>query len=183
MHDSSDILRARRDLDALVERNRDALHRYVRLRAGPRVRSKEPVSDIVQSVLREACATRGIERSDEASFRGWIYSVAMNKIISKNRYYAAERRDPRREEPLSKAAARVGPRDEVSPSVHAERREELERLRRALDELDERDREILVLRRILDVPTAEIARRTGLAESTVRGRLGRILTLLASRLG
>jgi RNA polymerase sigma-70 factor (ECF subfamily) len=172
----------RPELDRLVEQHIRSLRRYVRLRAGPLVRAKEPVSDLVQSVLREACATDGLERADENAFRGWLYKVATHKIISKNRYYGAERRSPAREEPASRSAAGAGQAAELSPSEQAERAEELARLAQALDELDDVDREILLLRRIFDVPTAEIATRTGLAESTVRGRLGRIMTELATRL-
>ncbi len=147
------------------------------------MRSKEPLSDLVQSVVREACAARSPELEDDASFRSWLCTIAAHKIISKNRYYAAERRDAARETAVSEPTRELQARDDASPSLRVERAEELDRLRRALDELDPVDREILILRRIFDVPTAEIARRTSLAPSTVRGRLAQVLTELACRPG
>jgi RNA polymerase sigma-70 factor (ECF subfamily) len=169
-------------LSHLVEKHLGQLRRYVRRRASPFVRSKEPVSDIVQSVLREACAKPEVGHAGEASFRAWLYTVAAHKIISKQRHHAAAERSLGREEPISGSALDHGG-DDRSPSSHAEREEELERLRAALDELDPEDREVVVLRRIFDLPASEIARRNGEAESTVRWRLRRAMLRLADRLG
>jgi len=73
-------------------------------------------------------------------------------------------------------------RDRTPARRHVVHAEELERLQRALDGLDDEDREIVCLRRIFDVPAAEIAEITGLAESTVRWRLAQAMTKLASEL-
>ena len=172
-----------REFGHRIERHIGLLRSYVHSKAGRTVRSKEPLSDIVQSVVREACAARSPELEDDASFRSWLCTIAAHKIISKNRYYAAERRDAAREAPCIDPTRELRAEDDASPSVRAEREEELERLRCALDALDPVDREILILRRIFDVPTAEIARRTSLAPSTVRGRLAQVMTELACRLG
>jgi RNA polymerase sigma factor (sigma-70 family) len=56
-------------------------------------------------------------------------------------------------------------------------------LRAAIEELDEEDRQILVLRKLLDVPPSVVATELGLAESTIRWRLARTLAELAARLG
>ena len=58
----------------------------------------------------------------------------------------------------------------------------LERLRSALDAHDPTDREILILRKLFDVPAQEIAERVGLSASTVRGRVAAAMTALAVRL-
>jgi RNA polymerase sigma factor (sigma-70 family) len=174
-------------LDVLVERHMSELRSYVQLRTGPVLRSKEPISDIVQSTLREVVADRAeFVYTSEAAFRCWIYRVATNKIISKSRYHAAERREAAREEPLASAMWNVPQRDASSPggspsrlAVHAE---DLERLRIALDGLDDQDRQIVSMRRIFDIPTSQIASELGLAESTVRWRLARVMTELAARM-
>ncbi|HEV8112136.1 MAG TPA: sigma-70 family RNA polymerase sigma factor [Planctomycetota bacterium] len=172
----------RREFGLRIEQHIGLLRSYVHAKAGRVVKSREPLSDLVQSVVREACAARSPELDDDASFRSWLCTIAAHKIISKNRYYAAERRDASRETTGPDGANEIPGREDASPSVLAERGEELDRLRRALDELDPVDREILILRRIFDVPTAEIASRTSLAPSTVRGRLARVMTELACRL-
>lgn len=179
---------ARPELDALIERHLAVLRYYVRLRAGPLLRSKEPVSDIVQSALREIVeeGSRFVYTGD-AAFRRWIHRIATNKIIAKNRYHLAARRDAAREESLASRVWDVaqpgGSSPDHSPSKHAVHVEDLERLQAAFDELDEEDRQILSMRRIFDIPTAAIAEEVGLAESTVRWRLATIMAKLASRMG
>jgi RNA polymerase sigma-70 factor (ECF subfamily) len=169
--------------DRRLEENVALLRRYVRAKAGPAVRAREPVSDIVQSIVREACETPLREHEDDGAFRSWLCTIAANKIVSKNRFYSAERRDAARERPLSEHG-RTPPaaEDERSPEIRAEREEDLDRLRRALDSLDPLDREIVVLRKLLDVPAAEVAERVELSISTVRSRLARAMTELAARL-
>ena len=69
-----------------------------------------------------------------------------------------------------------------SPTQSAARREDLDRLAAAVASLEERDRQIFVMRKLYDVPAKTIAAELGIAESTVRGRLHAIVTELASRL-
>jgi RNA polymerase sigma factor (sigma-70 family) len=178
----------RAELDALIERHLAVLRYYVRLRAGPLLRSKEPVSDIVQSALREIVeAGPGFVYTSDAAFRRWIHRIATNKIISKSRYHLAARRNATREENLASRVWELAqPGDsspDHSPSKHAVHVEDLERLQVAFDELEEEDRQILSMRRIFDIPTPEIALELGLAESTVRWRLATIMAKLSSRMG
>ena len=168
--------------DRRLEENVALLRRYVRAKAGAAVRSREPVSDIVQSTVRSACEAPLDAREDDAAFRSWLCTIAANKIISKNRFYSAERRDADRELGGGEQGRLVQEEDELSPALHAERVEDLERLRTALDALDPIDREIVILRKLFDVPTPEISARLSLSASTVRGRLARAMTELAARL-
>lgn len=178
----------RAELDALIERHLAVLRYYVRLRAGPLLRSKEPVSDIVQSALREIVeASPAFVYTNDAAFRRWIHRIATNKIISKHRYHLAARRNAAREENLASRVWDVAqPGDsspDHSPSKHAVHAEDLERLQIAFDELDEEDRQILSMRRIFDIPTPQIAEELGIAESTVRWRLATIMAKLSSKMG
>lgn len=178
----------RDELDRLIEHHVAVLRHYVRLRAGPFVRSREPVSDIVQSALREIVeASPEFVYTGEAAFRRWIHRIATHKIIAKQRYHLAARRNATQEEILASRVWDVAqPGDsspDHSPSKHAVHAEDLERLQSAFDELDEEDRSILSMRRIFDIPVAEIAEELGLAESTVRWRLATIMARLASRMG
>jgi RNA polymerase sigma factor (sigma-70 family) len=178
----------REELEALVARHLGALRHYVRLQTGPTLRAREPIPDIVQSTVREFVESADdFLYSGDVAFRSYLYTLATNKIVSKHRYHQAKRRSPEREELVSRALwnlpnatdSQLSP----SPSRHAERNEDLERLQRAFATLDEEDRRILTMRRIFDIPTADIARELGLAESTVRWRLARIQTQLAQRMG
>jgi len=173
---------APRAFERRIEEHVGLLRRYVRAKAGRSVRDREPVSDLVQSIVREACETPIPAHEDDGAFRGWLWTIAANKIISKNRFYSAERRDPARERPIGDSGPSVRGGDELTPAACAEREEDLERLRAALATLDPLDREIVVLRKLLDVPTEEIAARISLAPSSVRERLARAMTELARRL-
>lgn len=178
----------REEFDALVERHLALLRYYVRLRAGPLLRSRESVDDVVQSTVRELYETHSAVRYEgEAAFRRYLYTVATHKIISKNRHHLAQRRSPEREEPLSAGLWEVpqpgGSRPSRSPSLHAEQSDDLERLRAAFAGLSEEDRELLAMRKVFEMSTRDIAAQLSMPESTVRWRLAQILADLASKMG
>ena len=177
----------REEFEELLERHVHTLRTFVRLQAGPLLRAREPLSDVVQSALREAWEARASFRFEgEPSFRGFLCTIATHKIISKNRYWAAQKRAPENEQSaageLWKLPQSEGSSPSRSPSRHVIREEEVETLRAAFAALSAEDQRILSMRRIFDVPAREIARELGLAESTVRWRLGVIQTELANRL-
>jgi len=176
------------DLDALVARHLETLRNYVRLSAGPALRRRETVDDLVQSTLREVLEARdGLHFENDAAFRSFLYTVAAHKIISKSRHHQAEKRAAEREEQRSGSAwdppQPGASRPSRSPSRHAERADDLERLARAFDALPEADRQLLAMRKVFDLTTRDIASQLGLPESTVRWRLAQILAEVAARMG
>lgn len=174
---------SRERIGVLVERHRVMLRTYVRGRASPLVRSRESLSDVVQSTLRELCEDASeLAFASEAAFLGWLYTVAAHKIVSKHRYHAAEQRTSRREVSMPEDSRDLPIDEGCSPTGCAARHEDLERLAAALARLGERDRQMFVMRKLFDVPASRIAQELGIAESTVRGRLHAIVTELASRL-
>jgi len=176
----------REEFEQLLARHMQPLRTYVRLQAGPLLRAREPLSDVVQSTLREAWeAHASFQFTGEPAFRGFLYTIAAHKIISKNRYWAAQKRALENED--SKASLWDLPQSEGStpsknPGRHLIHEEEIERLREAFGTLTPEDQQILSMRRIFDVPASQIALELGIAESTVRWRLGVIQAELASRL-
>ncbi|MFN0009391.1 MAG: RNA polymerase sigma factor [Planctomycetota bacterium] len=181
--DESTTPLSRERIGVLVEQHHAMLRTYVRGRASPLVRSRESLSDIVQSTLRELCEDAGgLAFSSEAAFLGWLYTVAAHKIVSKHRYHSADRRASRLEVPIPEDSGELSLNDSRSPTRSAARREDLERLAAAIGCLGERDRQIFVMRKLYDVPASRIAVELGIAESTVRGRLRAVMIELASRL-
>lgn len=169
-------------LRELLEHHLGVLRAHVRGSAGSRLLRQEPLSDLVQSVALEVLAdARKLRFADEGAFRRWLWRVAANKVLSKNRRWSAQRRDRARERAIDDGAEPVDDL-ELEPAAQAERAEELARLERALEELDDESREVLVLRRIFDVPPDAVARELGIAESTVRWRTAQALAKLAARL-
>lgn len=174
-----------RALDELVARHLPALRAYVRLRCGPELRARESASDIVQSACRDVLA--GLSRFEwqgEAAFRDYLYTAARNKIADRGAHWATLKRDARREvrpqAPWGGAGSPSSALSEVyatlaSPSEQAAGRESLERIERAFDRLDERDREIIVLARLVGLPHEDLARRFECSVNAARQRLFRAL--------
>lgn len=69
--------------------------------------------------------------------------------------------------------------DELEPSRWLGGREALARLARALDSLPDRCREVMWLRRVVDLPQKEIAHRLGISEKTVEKHIAKGSRLMA----
>ncbi len=139
----------------LLERFLPGLRAYLRLRAGKVLLAKESSSDLAQSVCREI-----LEHVDRYQYRGevqfkkWLYTTALRKIAHRHEHWVAEKRDVRREVPLTAGVdggTAVDPtmlaacRSIVTPSRQLIAREELERIENALELLSEERREVILL--------------------------------------
>ncbi|HEU4394375.1 MAG TPA: sigma-70 family RNA polymerase sigma factor, partial [Planctomycetota bacterium] len=111
---------------------------------------------------------------DRTSLRGWLGSV-LRRSLGRGR--RGEARRGRRE-----ASAAPG-RDEPGPDEVVARAELHERLVRAVLELEEPMRLAILLRYFEGLSHAEIGRRTGTLETTVRSHVHRGLARLRERLG
>lgn len=174
-------------VDLLIERYLPDLHAFVRLRAGPVVRARESSSDIVQSVCREV-----IEHIDrfrfpsEGAFKQWLCTTALRKILNRQDYWLAQKRDAHRDVPMGSN----GGEGELlaryhsfsSPSQQASLKEELERVERAFEELPEDYREVITLAHVLGLSRAEIAEQMGKSEGAVRVLLHRALARMSALL-
>lgn len=172
-------------LEALLVQHLPALHGFVRLRAGPSIRSREETVDLVQSVCREILDHR--ERFTQPSsngFRRWLYATALRKIGHRAEHWRAVKRDAAREVglPVSREDILMAYGSVCTPSRAAEAREEMERVEGAFDELPEHYREVVLLRRIAGLEYAAIAEQVGKSEVAVRTILSRALAKLADRL-
>lgn len=183
-------------IEALMQQHISGVRAFVRLRAGPVVRAKESVSDLVQSACREVL--EHIDRfqyAGEAGFRQWLYATALRKVLNRHEYYTAEKRDVKKEiAPPSTAAgggsssgaADVGLlaayKNFATPSQVAIGNEELGRIEQAFDKLQDDYREVIILSRIVGLSRAEIAEKLGKSEASIRGLLYRALAQLAELL-
>ena len=180
-------------VEALLALHLPGLEGYVRRHAGGLPRDKESAADVVQSVCREVLERLRDERLEyrgEAEFRGWLYEAALLKIKSRRRYWAAERRDPKRERRGARGSAsgsgggaaldELLPHQATTPSADAASAEEAERVRRRLDELPERYRRVIELAHLEDLSHREIAERLEITEGASRMLLSRALARLSS---
>jgi RNA polymerase sigma factor (sigma-70 family) len=141
---------------------------------GP-LRSKLDSMDIVQSVWADILGgfrQAGWRFTDRSHLRAFLIKVARNRLIDRRRQH---HRALEQERPLELAAPEdLTQANQPRPSEIAQERELWARM---LQECSPAHREILILKR-QGLPNAEIARRTGLHEGSIR----RILYDLARRL-
>lgn len=171
-----------RAAEELLERHLPQLRRYVRRRVSPALLAHESTSDLVQSVCREVLQDRESFRfQGEAAFRAWLCQAALRKILDRQRFHAAEKRDPAREaagsfsrHELAQLAASL-----ASPSGDAIRKEEFERLERALAALDDSDRQLVRLIHLEGLSHVQAAERLGTTEVNSRKQLSRALARLS----
>ncbi len=175
-------------MDLLVGENLSAIRAYVRLNVNEALRAKESCSDLVQSVCREVvCGLEGFRYRGKKSFHGWLFIMVLNKIRDRQRYFLAQKRDPRQE------AARPGPGTSAeelatlyasvaSPSQVAMAHEHVERIERAFDQIPDKYRVILTLSRLMGLSVPEIAEETGQTRTAVSTQLARGLVMLSRAL-
>lgn len=170
-------------IDELLERHLPGLRAFVRLRAGPVVRRCESESDLTQSVCREVLehADR-FRHGDEPGFRRWLYTTALRKILDRHDHWLAAKRDVQRDEGGGDTALAETYRTFSTPSQHATRREEIERVERAFDQLSDEQREVVSLAHLVGLSRGEIAAQMQKSEGAVRTMLSRALAQLAELL-
>jgi len=134
--------------------------------------SAEAARDLVQDTFLGIWERRGaLERP--RSFRGWLFTVGRNRCLTLLR----QRRTRARLDTVAHA-----PPAAEAPVSCLEAEEESRRIRQAVAELPDGQREVLVLREYQELSYREIAEITGASESAVKARLFRARQALAVRL-
>lgn len=152
----------------LYRRYLDPIYRYVQVR----VSDDSLAEDLSEMVFLRAFETLGSYRERGHPFSAFLYRVARNLVVDHYR---------RREElSLEHAPEQAGPMD-VAGEVA--RREQLRSVQAALAKLPEDHQEVIRLRVVLGLPTAEAATWMGRSEGAVRVLLHRALKSLRERLG
>jgi RNA polymerase sigma-70 factor (subfamily 1) len=156
----------------------------------PRLRGKFGLSDIVQDTLYEAW--RDLERIralDPEGRKRWLRRMLVNNLLETIARWRAGCRDVRLEQPLDAAAADSSCRlqaflaaEDSSPGERLGRQEEALRLLEALSQLDERQREALILQKYHGWTLAQIAKHLGCTAGAVAGLHARGLKKLRQHL-
>lgn len=166
-------------VEELLVRHLPGLRAFIRLRAGPLVRAQESASDLAQSVCREVLLNLSTFRyGGEAGFRRWLFTTALRTLQKKDEHWRAQKREAARVQ-RDETALLEQYRSFSSPSNRAVAREELERIEGAFDELDEDEREVITLARVVGLAHKEIAEVMGRSEGATRVLLHRSLAHLA----
>jgi RNA polymerase sigma-70 factor (ECF subfamily) len=155
-------------LEQLCKVYGERVRRIIRLRMGRELRSKLESMDMVQDVLM--CAFRDLEDftyTSEGDFLRWLGKIAENRIRDNLDKLHADKRDIRKEIPLhddtttsrDDRARVLEPARNTTPSVILSRREELDKLEKAIDQLKPEYREVIVLAKIDGLSYQEIGDR------------------------
>jgi RNA polymerase sigma-70 factor (ECF subfamily) len=175
----------------LLERYRDNIRRMIATRLDRRLAQRVDASDIVQETLADAAGKLdGYFRERPLPFFGWLRQIASEHIRhAYRRHMFAQRRSVMREsappEINDESAIQLGrmlTSHDTSPSNRLVREEQTEQVLAALAELPATDREVLVMRYLEQVETADIADALAITEGAVRLRLLRALERIRHRL-
>ena len=142
------------------------VHGFFAYRLGSRVDAE----DLTQATFERAFKAWARFDPDRASVRTWLMAIAHNLLIDHYRY-----RGTRKEVPLPDGVDGVAADEQFSLGLDPA-------LARALEELGERDREIIALRFGGDLSGPEIAALTGLTLANVQQILSRSLRKMRAAL-
>lgn len=174
-------------LNELFTRHRDELRRFVDSRLDQAIRARVDASDVVQDALAEAARRMpDYLKRRPMPFHVWVRKKAYERALNARRNHRAARRDVAREvagrdgSSIALALSLAGTGSTPSAAIQA--KEAAERVARALDDLSETDREILVLRQVDDLPYDEVAVLLDIEPASARKRYGRALIHLQKAL-
>jgi RNA polymerase sigma-70 factor (ECF subfamily) len=179
-------------VEQLLERHRTRLREMVAVRLDPQVAARVDPSDVVQEAITDAALQLpDYLHNRPLPFYPWLRQLAWQRLVALHRHHVeVQKRSVKREQLMEislpdQSAIVLADRLAVSgtrPSRHLMRKELQHRVRRALEELPERDREVLVLLYLEQLSVQETGSVLGLSEKAVGMRhlraLERIRNLL-----
>ena len=156
---------------------------------GP-LRAKVEPSDIVQQTLLQAhAAAEGCRAENSAAMAAWLKQILNRNLLHAARDLHRDKRDVRKERSLEASINESSCRierflagDESSPSVRADRNEQVLRMTAALAELPEAQREAIVWHYFHGRSLAEVGERIGRSGPAVAGLVHRGLKALRAAL-
>ena len=158
--------------EILVRRHQKATFNLVYRLLGDYDEAAEVAQEVFLSAYKAIHSFRG-----DANFSTWLYRIAFNHAstrrrsmnLSQQRYTPLENTDIPNDAP-------------VDPADVVEQKEIREEVQRALNQLDERDAALILLRDLQDVPYEEVAAMLDIPIGTVKSRLHRARQALKARL-
>lgn len=181
-------------VNGLLDRHRAAIRRLIDRRMDKLVQRRVDASDIVQDVLVEANRRLGdYLQNPTMPFQLWLRHMARDRLIDAHRRHrVASTRSVDREVPLVTAddgdrsgvdmAGQIADR-ELTPAAAATWHELERRFASAVEELEDQDRQIVLLRHFEHLSTAEAADVLGLTKPAAGMRYLRAMRRLRALLG
>jgi RNA polymerase sigma-70 factor (ECF subfamily) len=149
-------------IDTMYGRHLSKVKRWARRLAGPSADLEDLVHDIFLIALRKGGEFRG-----DAAIDTWLFSITQRVVRTRHS------KSRLRQWLFGRNQTDLVPPEPHTPQHEVERREDTERLYRALDRLPDVYRTTLILYELEELPGEEVARLTGTALGTVWVRLHR----------
>jgi RNA polymerase sigma-70 factor (ECF subfamily) len=176
-------------LDQLCQVYGERVHWIVRFRMGGEIRSKLDSMDVVQDAF--VVALQDLEDftyRDEGGFLRWMSKIVENRIRDNMKKLHADKRNIHKEIPLRNglpttkrsSVGTTGPIVMTTPSVIISKREDLDKLEKAIDKLRPEYREAIILRKIEGLSYKEIGDRLGKSADAVGMLVSRAMVALIS---
>ena len=159
---------------ALYRRRQGAIYRFAQHMSGSATAAEDITQEVFLALLREEC---GYDR-ERGTLSGYLFGIA-RKLVLRN----LER--GRADVPLESETDEVAPRELAvvdDPLAGLTRHEAIEALRRAVQALPRRYREVVVLCDLEELEYADAAVALGCPIGTVRSRMHRARALLLEKL-
>ncbi|MGB0264342.1 MAG: RNA polymerase sigma factor [Opitutales bacterium] len=152
------------------------------------LKNQQDAEEVTQDAFIRA--HRGLDSfRGDASFSTWLYQIATN--LAHNRYWYWFRRKREQSISLDQPIAEEGdltlesllPASCESPAEAAVTQEFVDRVRVCMQDLNEKHREVLLLRNVRNLSYEAIAQELGISVGTVKSRIARARDSLRSRMG
>ncbi len=143
-----------------------------------RLGNREEVDEVMQEVA-VAAANQAAKSEPVHDVGPWLYRVAMRQMMQLRRKAGRRRKLLHRAWELAPRDPASGERTPIEFLVSQERQQEV---RRALEEMEERDRQLLLLKYVEGLSYGQIAQRLGVTAGAVQSRLHRARRWMRKRL-
>ncbi|GAB5406910.1 MAG: sigma-70 family RNA polymerase sigma factor [Aureliella sp.] len=176
-------------VDLLLERHRESLRRLVAMRLDQKIMRRVDVSDVVQDVLIEANRRlKDYLENPVLSFHLWLRQIAKDRIIDAHRRHrvSAKRSVDREQQVAAKRAVDQSTMDlaaqlcdgELTPAAAATQQEIAVQVQEAVEKLEPKDQEVILMRHFEQLSNQEIAEVLQLTEPAASMRYLRALKKL-----
>ncbi|MCA9029769.1 MAG: sigma-70 family RNA polymerase sigma factor [Planctomycetaceae bacterium] len=197
-HNTQDLLDSAQQgsdqaVNQLLEHHRDALRKMVGLRLDRQIAQRIDASDVVQDVMLEAAQRlKQYLQDPQIPFHIWLRQIAKDRMIDLHRRHHAQRRAVDREQPLALTglpdrssidlAGQLAD-DQLTPAAASIRNELEQRFLNAIDQLEEQDREVIIMRHVEHLSNSDVAAALNLTTAAAGMRhfraIQRLRTILA----
>lgn len=143
-------------LNAIFDQYHAGIFRYLYYRVGDAQAAEDLTSEVFERMLRHLRSFK----SNSDSFPSWLFRIAHNLAADYHR-----KNNKRARIPISENLTDLG----ELPEQSLERRLTSQVLARALSQLNEEQREVVLLRFVIQLPIADVARALEKSEDAIKG--------------